>query len=44
MLAVTVLALPASHVGLEAVLGAFLAGGLARVLDPDPEAATRHTR
>jgi Kef-type K+ transport system membrane component KefB len=38
MLAVTALALLASQVGLEAVLGAFLAGGLARLLDPDPEA------
>jgi len=39
MLAVTALALLASRVGLEAVLGAFLAGGLARLLDPDPEAS-----
>ena len=39
MLAVTALALLASQVGLEAVLGAFLAGGLARLLDPDPEAS-----
>jgi Kef-type K+ transport system membrane component KefB len=38
MLAVTALALLASQVGLEAVLGAFLAGGLARLLDPDPAA------
>ena len=36
MLAVTAPALLASQVGLEAVLGAFLAGGLARLLDPDP--------
>jgi len=39
MLAVTALALLASQVGLEAVLRAFLAGGLARLLDPDPEAS-----
>ena len=39
MLAVTALAVLASQVGLEAVLGAFLAGGLARLLDPDPEAS-----
>lgn len=39
VLAVTALALVASRVGLEAVLGAFLAGGLARLLDPDPEAS-----
>jgi Kef-type K+ transport system membrane component KefB len=39
VLAVTALALLASKLGLEAVLGAFLAGGLARVIDPDPESA-----
>jgi Kef-type K+ transport system membrane component KefB len=39
VLAVTALALLASKLGLEAVLGAFLAGGLARVIDPDPEAS-----
>ena len=38
VLAVTALALLASQLGLEAVLGAFLAGGLARLIDPDPEA------
>ncbi|MDP9220540.1 MAG: cation:proton antiporter [Actinomycetota bacterium] len=38
VLAVTALALLASKLGLEAVLGAFLAGGLARLIDPDPEA------
>jgi Kef-type K+ transport system membrane component KefB len=37
VLAVTALALLASKLGLEAVLGAFLAGGLARVIDSDPE-------
>lgn len=37
VLAVTALALLASKLGLEAVLGAFLAGGLARLIDPDPE-------
>jgi Kef-type K+ transport system membrane component KefB len=37
VLAVTALALLASRLGLEAVLGAFLAGGLARLVDPDPE-------
>ena len=37
MLAVTALALLASKVGLEAVLGAFLAGGLARAIDPNAE-------
>lgn len=39
VLAVTALALLASRLGLEAVLGAFLAGGLARLVDPDPEAS-----
>lgn len=39
VLAVTALALLASKLGLEAVLGAFLAGGLARLIDPDPEAS-----
>jgi Kef-type K+ transport system membrane component KefB len=39
ILAVTALALLASRLGLEAVLGAFLAGGLARAVDPDPEAS-----
>jgi Kef-type K+ transport system membrane component KefB len=39
ILAVTALALLASRLGLEAVLGAFLAGGLARLVDPDPEAS-----
>ncbi len=39
VLAVTAFALLASTLGLEAVLGAFLAGGLARVVDPDPEAS-----
>ena len=37
MLVVTGLALLASRVGLEAVLGAFLAGGLVRAIDPDAE-------
>jgi Kef-type K+ transport system membrane component KefB len=39
VLAVTALALLASKLGLEAVLGAFLAGGLARLIDPEPEAS-----
>jgi Kef-type K+ transport system membrane component KefB len=39
VLAVTALALLAAKLGLEAVLGAFLAGGLARLIDPDPEAS-----
>ncbi|GAA3616570.1 cation:proton antiporter [Microlunatus ginsengisoli] len=37
VLAVAGFALLASTLGLEAVLGAFLAGGLARLVDPDPE-------
>jgi len=39
MFAMTALVLLASKVGLEVVLGAFLAGGLARLLDPDAEAS-----
>jgi Kef-type K+ transport system membrane component KefB len=39
VLSVTGLALLASKLGLEAVLGAFLAGMLARLIDPDPEAS-----
>src|SRR4051794_28979315 len=39
VLAVTALALLASRLGLEAVLGAFLAGGLTRLIDPEPEAS-----
>jgi Kef-type K+ transport system membrane component KefB len=39
MLAVTAVAVLTSRVGLEAVSGAFLAGGLARLLDPDMEAS-----
>jgi hypothetical protein len=43
MLAVTALTVLTSHIGLEAVSGAFLAGGLARLLDPDLEASPPST-
>ncbi len=37
VVAVTAFALLASTLGLETVLGAFVAGGVARFIDPDPE-------